>query len=152
MEMPLIREGLSIGTRNDASNLVSVKLPNDTLRILTVDSEPLKIEKDGVSIRHITCLDEPEADLLSFFDECSDFITAGLQNKQNVIVHWLVRFSVVDLFTDLHRKHTVILYIHADRETLKLLLKIRKRGILGILEYIKKITFFHFSYNEYQLT
>lgn len=89
MEMPLIREGLSIGTRNDASNLVSVKLPDDTLRILTVDSEPLKIEKDGVSIRHITCLDEPEADLLSFFDECSDFITAGLQNKQNVIVHCL---------------------------------------------------------------
>lgn len=88
MEMPLIKEGLFVGTRVDASNLVSVKLPDATLRILTVDSEPLQIEEDGVSTKHVTCLDEPKADLLSFFDECSDFITTGLQNKQTVVVHW----------------------------------------------------------------
>lgn len=91
--MPLIKEGLFVGTRVDASNLVSVKLPDATLRILTVDSEPLQIEEDGVSTKHVTCLDEPEADLLSFFDECSDFITTGLQNKQTVVVHCLEGMS-----------------------------------------------------------
>lgn len=53
-----------------------------------MDLESLQIEEDGVLTKHVPCLDEPEADLLSFFDECSEFITSGLKNKQNVIVHW----------------------------------------------------------------
>lgn len=86
--MSLIKEGLYIGTRTDANNLAKAKLPGDYLRILTVDSEPLQIEEDGILSKHVPCMDEPEADLLSFFDECAEFITSGLKDKQNVIVHW----------------------------------------------------------------
>lgn len=88
MRMSLIQEGIYIGTRADARNLTNARLPGDKLRILTVDLESLQIEEDGVLTKHVPCLDEPEADLLSFFDECSEFITSGLKNKQNVIVHW----------------------------------------------------------------
>lgn len=86
--MSLIKAGLYIGTRTDANNLAKVKLPGDNLRILTVDIEPLQIEEDGILSKHVPCMDEPEADLLSFFDECAEFITSGLKYKQNVIVHW----------------------------------------------------------------
>ena len=86
--MSLIKEGLYIGTRTDANNLAKAKLPGDNLRILTVDIEPLQIEEDGILSKHVPCMDEPEADLLSFFDECGEFITSGLKDKQNVIVHW----------------------------------------------------------------
>lgn len=88
MKMSLIKEGLYIGTRTDANNLAKAKLPGDKLRILTVDTEPLQIEEDGILTKHVPCMDEPEADLLSFFDKCSEFITSGLKDKQNVIVHW----------------------------------------------------------------
>lgn len=87
-EMSLIKEGLFIGTRVDASNLANAKLPGEKFRILTVDSESLQIEEDGILSKHVACMDETEADLLSFFDECSEFITSGLKNKQHVIVHW----------------------------------------------------------------
>lgn len=89
MRMSLIQEGIYIGTRADARNLANARLPGDKLRILTVDLESLQIEEDGVLTKHVPCLDQPEADLLSFFDECSEFITSGLKNKQNVIVHCL---------------------------------------------------------------
>ena len=86
--MSLIKERLYIGTRTDANNLAKAKLPGEKLRILTMDIEPLQIEEDGILTKHVSCMDEPEADLLSFFDECSEFITSGLKDKQNVIVHW----------------------------------------------------------------
>ena len=87
--MSLVKEGLYIGTRVDAVNLASSKLPGHKLRILTVDIEPLEIEEgDGIFTKHVQCVDEPEADLLSFFDECSEFITSGLENKEDVLVHW----------------------------------------------------------------
>lgn len=86
--MSLIKEGLFIGTRTDANNLAKAKLPAEKLRILTVDIEPLQLEEDGILSKHVPCMDEPEADLLSFFDECSEFITSGLKDEQNVIVHW----------------------------------------------------------------
>lgn len=93
MRMSLVKEGMYIGTRADARNLANARLPGDILRILTVDIESLQIEEDGVLTKHVSCLDEPEADLLSFFDDCSEFITSGLKNKQNVIVHWWVKYS-----------------------------------------------------------
>ena len=86
--MSLVKEGIYIGTKADARNLANARLLDDKLRILTVDIEPLLTEEDGVLTKHVPCLDEPEADLLSFFDECSEFITSGLKNKQIVIVHW----------------------------------------------------------------
>ena len=86
--MSLVKEEMYIGTRADARNLANARLPGDKLRILTVDIESLQIEEDGVLTKHVPCLDEPEADLLSCFDECSEFITGGLKNKQHVIVHW----------------------------------------------------------------
>lgn len=93
MRMSLVEEGMYIGTRADARNLANARLPGDILRILTVDIESLQIEEDGVLTKHVSCLDEPEADLLSFFDDCSEFITSGLKNKQNVTVHWWVKYS-----------------------------------------------------------
>ena len=87
--MSLIKEGLNIGTRADAVNLAHSILPGHKLRILTVDIEPLGIgSEDGMFTKHVQCVDEPEADLLSFFDESSEFITSGLENKENVLVHW----------------------------------------------------------------
>ncbi|KAL9988494.1 hypothetical protein ACROYT_G002948 [Oculina patagonica] len=91
--MSLIKEGLFIGTRTDANNLAKAKLPAEKLRILTVDIEPLQLEEDGILSKHVPCMDEPEADLLSFFDECSEFITSGLKDEQNVIVHCLAGVS-----------------------------------------------------------
>ena len=89
VEMSLIKEGLYIGTWTDANKFIAkAKLPCQKVRILTVDTEPLQIEEDGILTKHVPCMDEPEADLLSFFDECSEFITSGLKDKQNVIVHW----------------------------------------------------------------
>ena len=88
-EMSLIKERLYIGSRVDAINLANSKLSENKLRILTVDFEPLGIEGwDEILTKHVQCLDQPEADLLSFFDECSEFITCGLESKQNVLVHW----------------------------------------------------------------
>ena len=88
-DMSLIKEKLYIGSRVDAINLANSKLPEDKLRILTVDLEPLGREDGGgILTKHVQCLDEPEADLLSYFDECSEFITRGLESKENVLVHW----------------------------------------------------------------
>lgn len=88
--MSFIRERLYIGTKEDGINLAYSKLPEDKLRILTVDIEPLQGIEDGGGIltKHVQSVDEPEADLLSFFDECSEFITCGLENDENVLVHW----------------------------------------------------------------
>lgn len=88
--MSLVKEGLFIGTRVDAINLANSRLPGNKLWILTVDIEPIGIEEeDEIFTKHVQCVDEPEADLLSFFDECSEFITNGLENKKNVLVHCL---------------------------------------------------------------
>lgn len=88
--MSFIRERLYIGTKEDGINLAYSKLPEDKLRILTVDIEPLGIEDGGgILTKHVQSVDEPEADLLSFFDECSEFITCGLENDENVLVHCL---------------------------------------------------------------
>lgn len=87
--MSLVKEGLFIGTRVDAIKLANSRLPGNKLRILTVDIGPIGIEEeDEIFAKHVQCVDEPEADLLSFFDECSEFITSGLENKENVLVHW----------------------------------------------------------------
>ena len=83
--MSQIKEGLFVGTRKDAINLANSR-QGDKLRILTVDTESLEI--DGVLTKHVPCVDEPEADLLSFFDDCSEFISSGLENEEIVLVHW----------------------------------------------------------------
>lgn len=83
-DMSLIKEGLFVGTRKDAINLANSR-QGDKLRILTVDIESLEIE---VLTKHVPCVDEPEADLLSFFDDCSEFISGGLENEEIVLVHW----------------------------------------------------------------
>lgn len=88
--MSLVKEGLYIGSRTDAIVLANSKPPDDKIRILTVDFEPLGIDDgDLILSKHVQCLDEPEADLLSFFDECSEFITKGNENKEHVVVHCL---------------------------------------------------------------
>ena len=87
-DMSRIKEGLFVGTRKDAINLANSR-QGDKLRILTVDIESLEIAlKDGVLTKHVPCVDEPEADLLSFFDDCSEFISSGLENEEIVLVHW----------------------------------------------------------------
>ena len=87
-DMSQIKEGLFVGTRKDAVHLANSR-QGDKLRILTVDIESLEIElKDGVLTKHVPCVDEPEADLLSFFDDCSEFISSGLENEEIVLVHW----------------------------------------------------------------
>lgn len=84
-DMSQIKEGLFVGTRKDAVHLANSG-QGDKLRILTVDIESLEI--DGVLTKHVPCVDEPEADLLSFFDDCSEFISSGLENEEIVLVHW----------------------------------------------------------------
>ena len=87
-DMSLIKEGLFVGTRADAINLANSR-QGDKQRILTVDIESLEIAlKDGFVTKHVPCVDEPEADLLSFFDDCSEFISSGLENEEIVLVHW----------------------------------------------------------------
>jgi len=87
-DMSLINEGLFVGSRADAINLANSR-QGDKLRILTVDIESLEIAlKDGVLTKHVPCVDEPEADLLSFFDDCSELISSGLENEEIVLVHW----------------------------------------------------------------
>lgn len=83
--MSQIKEGLFVGTRKDAVHLANSR-QGDKLRILTVDIESFEI--DGVLTKHVPCVDEPEADLLSFFDDCSEFISSGLENEEIVLVHW----------------------------------------------------------------
>ena len=86
--MSLIKERLFVGTRADAINLANSR-QGDKLRILTVDNESLEIGlKDEVLTKHVPCVDEPEADLLSFFDDCSEFISGGLENEEIVLVRW----------------------------------------------------------------
>ena len=87
-DMSLIKERLFVGTKADAINLANSR-QGDKQRILTVDIESLEIGlKDGVLTKHVPCVDEPEVDLLSFFDDCSEFISSGLENKDIVLVHW----------------------------------------------------------------
>ena len=86
--MSLIKERLFVGTKADAINFANSR-QGDKQRILTVDIESLEIGlKDGVLTKHVPCVDEPEADLLSFFDDCSEFISSGLENEEIVLVHW----------------------------------------------------------------
>ena len=94
MSLTCVQPCLYIGKKDDTIHFCNQKPWNCKLRILTVDSEPefSVANKDGVVRKHVYCLDEPQADLLSFFDECTEFISRGLKTGQSVIVHWCALF------------------------------------------------------------
>jgi dual specificity phosphatase 12 len=83
--------GLYIGNREDAFTC----LTQDTniTHILTIEAEPLsgtdKYDKGShdIILKHVQCLDQLQADLLSHLDECIHFIEKGLKNGR-VLVHW----------------------------------------------------------------
>ena len=78
-----------IGNREDALSCLSGD-KEGVKRILTVDSEPVcstQVDDSVLALKHVSCLDEPEADLLSHFDSCIEFIKEGV-NYCKVLVHW----------------------------------------------------------------
>ena len=86
------KDGLYIGNREDAFTC----LTEDTqiTYILTVEAEPLsstdtKYDKGdhNILLKHVQCLDQLHADLLSHLGECIQFIEKGLKNGR-VLVHW----------------------------------------------------------------
>ncbi|XP_029212077.2 dual specificity protein phosphatase 12-like isoform X4 [Acropora millepora] len=86
--MSFVKENLYIGSRADAIALANTRPSEEKTRILTVDLEPLRLENEDLMIlKHVQCLDEHDSDLLSFFDDCSEFITDGIDKKENVLVH-----------------------------------------------------------------
>ncbi|XP_015764779.1 PREDICTED: dual specificity protein phosphatase 12-like [Acropora digitifera] len=86
--MSFVKENLYIGSRADAIALANTRPSEEKTRILTVDLEPLRLEnEDLIILKHVQCLDEHDTDLLSFFDDCSEFITDGIDKKENVLVH-----------------------------------------------------------------
>ncbi|XP_029212053.2 dual specificity protein phosphatase 12-like isoform X1 [Acropora millepora] len=92
--MSFVKENLYIGSRADAIALANTRPSEEKTRILTVDLEPLRLENEDLMIlKHVQCLDEHDSDLLSFFDDCSEFITDGIDKKENVLVHCLSGIS-----------------------------------------------------------
>lgn len=90
--MSFVKENLYIGSRADAIALANTSPSEEKTRILTVDLEPLRLgNEDLIILKHVQCLDEHDTDLLSFFDDCSEFITDGIDKKENVLVHWYVQ-------------------------------------------------------------
>lgn len=84
-----VRPHLYLGNRRNASNLHLLKNHN-IRRVLTLDTEPLAISdaNSNLNFKFVRCMDEPEADLLSSFDECIEFIKSGVAVNENVLVHW----------------------------------------------------------------
>ena len=83
----IIRPHLYLGNRENAESVHLLSIYN-IRRILTVDTEPLEVTDLALRTKFVRCLDEPEADLLSSFDECIEFISCGVAAEENVIVHW----------------------------------------------------------------
>lgn len=87
----ILEDGLFIGNREDA--FACLTQDSDITHILTIEAEPLastdKYDKgdQNIVLKHINCLDQLEADLLSNLGECIDFIQDGLMNGR-VLVHW----------------------------------------------------------------
>ena len=89
-----VKPYLFLGNRRNAENFHLLKNYN-ICRILTVDFEPLIVDESSsstsssnVTTKFVRCLDEPEADLLSSFDGCIEFISSGVAAEENVLVHW----------------------------------------------------------------
>ena len=84
-------KGLYIGNKDDAFKCLTES--TDITHILTIEAEPLsetdKYDKCSheITLKHIQCLDQLQADLLSHLDECIQFIENGLKNGK-VLVHW----------------------------------------------------------------
>ena len=86
--MKEVFKGVFIGHWQDGLDCLSKEQEN--WFILTLYTEPLcdtATEQQHDKLKHVRCFDEPEADLLSFFDDCVDFIHKGLE-KSKVLVHW----------------------------------------------------------------
>ena len=89
----ICKDGLYIGNREDAFTCLTED--TDIRHILTIEAEPLsgtdiKYDKGGtndIMLKHVRCLDQLEADLLTYLDECIQFIMRGLSDGK-VLVHW----------------------------------------------------------------
>ena len=87
----ICKDGFYIGNREDA--FACLTEDTDITHILTVEAEPLSstdiFDKGGddIQLKHVRCLDQLEADLLSHLDDCIQFIEKGLKDGK-VLVHW----------------------------------------------------------------
>ena len=83
--------GVYIGNREDAFTCLTED--TDIKYVLTVEAEPLsdtdKYDKGShdITLKHVYCLDQLQADLLSHLDDCIQFIEKGLKDGK-VLVHW----------------------------------------------------------------
>ena len=87
----ICKDGLYIGNREDAFTCLTED--TDITHILTIEAEPLsgtdnEYDKGGndILLKHVRCLDQLEADLLSYLDECIQFIVKSLRDGK-VLVH-----------------------------------------------------------------
>lgn len=87
----IVKDILCIGNREDGFTCLTQD--TEITHILTIDAEPLARTQEfrkgnhDIIIKHIQCLDQLEADILSHLDECIRFIERGIENGR-VLVHW----------------------------------------------------------------
>lgn len=82
--------------------------------VLTIDTQPLKYDlSENITYKYIYCVDMPEADLLTKFEECFKFIDDGLSQENGaVLIHCLagVSRSATVLTAYLMYRHNMCLY------------------------------------------
>ena len=58
--------------------------------VLTIDVQPLKYDlSENITYKFVYCVDMPEADLLTKFEECFKFIDEALSQWSGaILIHW----------------------------------------------------------------
>ena len=83
-----IYQGSAYGA-SDIDNLTTLGITH----VLTIDTEPLKYDvQENITYKFVYCVDMPEADILSSFEQCFKFIDEALTGSQGaILIHWLVK-------------------------------------------------------------
>ncbi|XP_077986229.1 dual specificity protein phosphatase 12-like [Glandiceps talaboti] len=126
--MHQIRPGLYLGCRDDAYNFEALKAANIS-HILTIECEPLEIQRNDFKYKFVCVPDQAKSDLLSHFPECLEFVDEGVR-KGGVLVHCMMgasRGGSIVIAYLMQREYTTL------EETLMQVKRIRPRvGFMGV--------------------
>lgn len=87
--MDKIVDGIYLGSVYAAQDINSLTRLGIT-HVLTIDIQPLKYDlSESITYKFVYCVDVPESDLLSKFEECFKFIDDALsQSGRTILIHW----------------------------------------------------------------